>query len=635
MSGRQGEEASAQLQDATFGILLTLALGVILYFAREVLVPLALAILLSFALSPVVRALQKIGAPRSLAAVAALAMFMAALAVWVWFVSSQLSDLADRLPAYQHNIHDKIHGLADRFSSHGGKADGVSATIDDLLKEVTPAKEAGPPPQRVVVVDNSPISRISVLGSFATPILSPLAQFIIVLVFTVFLLAQQEDLRNRVIKLIGPNDIYRTTEAIDDAGRRVGRMLFAQVVMNSAFGIIIALSLWFIGVPNSALWGAIAALARFVPYIGVAVGTLPPLLVAFAFDPGWTSFLLTLGVFVVAESITGQVIEPIVYGHSSGLSPTAVVIAASVWAFLWGPIGLVLSTPLTTCLVVLGRHAPGMEFLETLLGNEPPLTAHETFYQRMLAGDPREAASQARSYLKRGAIADYYDEVALEALRRAHVDVGRGDLDEARLNALTQSTTQLVAWLGAAGEKGDRRALLQRFLRLIRRAGPKTALAEREALQDELLRSRRGVAVLYGDHPLDSIAAAMLTHALSRRGLPSRSVSKDEANVATVEQCASVGLVCLCYIEPLTVAHLRAAAVAARRRCPQAKVMICVWRDPSDDKFTGMERRLRADAIATGIGGAASAALRLLGVSSSAWALSSSLPGFGAKARAA
>ena len=343
-----------------------------------------------------------------------------------------------------------------------------------------------------------------------------------------------------------------------------------------------------------------------MPYIGVAVGTLPPLLVAFAFDPGWTSFLLTLGVFVVAESITGQVIEPIVYGHSSGLSPTAVVIAASVWAFLWGPIGLVLSTPLTTCLVVLGRHAPGMEFLETLLGNEPPLTAHETFYQRMLAGDPREAASQARSYLKRGAIADYYDEVALEALRRAHVDVGRGDLDEARLNALTQSTTQLVAWLGAAGEKGDRRALLQRFLRLIRRAGPKAALAEREALQDELLRSRRGVAVLYGDHPLDSIAAAMLTHALSRRGLPSRSVSKEEANVATVEQCASVGLVCLCYIEPLTVAHLRgrggrgAAAVSAGQGDD-----LRVAR-PQRRQVQGMERRLRADAIATGIGGAAS-----------------------------
>ena len=497
----------------------------------------------------------------------------------------------------------------------------MTATVQDMLKDMEPAKEPGAgAPQRVVVVDNSPLSRLSILGAFASPILSPFAQFLIVLVFTTFLLAQKEDLRNRLIKLIGPKDIYRTTEAIDDAGRRIGRMLFAQVVMNSSFGLLIALALWAIGVPNPALWGAIAALARFVPYIGVVIGVLPPLLVAFAFDPGWTSFLLTLALFVGAEGITGQVLEPIVYGHSSGLSPTAVVIAASVWAFLWGPIGLVLATPLTTCLVVLGRHAPGFAFLETLLGNEPPLSAHETFYQRMLAGDPREAAAQARPYLKRDAIADYYDEIAMEALRRAHIDVARGDLDDERLNALTQSTAKLVAWLGAGKAKG-------RWRRLAGGAAGGASPVEG--------RGSRGVAVLHDGRPLDAIAAAMLTHALSRRGLSSRSVSQEEANMATPEQCASVGLVCLCYIEPLTVAHLRAAAVAARRRCPQAKVMICVWRDPHDETFKGMERKLRCDAIATGVGAAATAALRLLGVSSAPWALAQA-PAFGPrKAKAA
>jgi predicted PurR-regulated permease PerM len=622
---------STGLTEAVQAVVLLLGLGAILMLAKEILVPLALATLLSFALSPVVRALQKVGLPRGLGAVMALALFMGAIFVCVWFVSGQMSDLAQQLPSYRHNIFDKIHALSLKFGGEG-KTSGLLAMLSDTAKEVSPA-EAGAAAQRVVVVDNSPFARITLLGAFASPVLSPVAQFFIVLIFTAFLLAQQKDLRNRVIKLIGSKDIYRTTEAIDDAGRRIGRMLFAQVVMNSSFGLLIALALWGIGVPNPALWGAIAALARFVPYIGVLVGVIPPLLVAFAFDPGWTAFLLTASVFAVAESITGQLIEPIVYGHSSGLSPTAVVVMTAIWAFLWGPIGLVLATPLTTCLVVLGRHSPRLAFLETLLGDTPPLTAQETFYQRMLAGDPREAAAQAKPYLKRDAIAEYYDDVALEALRRAHIDVVRGDLDEGRLEALTQSTARLVAWLGAYGARNGRwRAPLRRLASLVARGDSAAA----EAGQDGLLSERRGVAVLHGDHPLDPLAASMLTHALTRRGLPSRIVSAEEANMASSEDFASVGLVCLCYIEPLTVAHLRAAAMAARRRCPQAKILICVWREAGDETFVGWEKRLRCDAVATGVGAAGAAALRLLRVGATPWSFATlRAAAMGPRARAA
>ena len=590
------------LADAAQAVVLVLGLGAMLVLGKDILAPLALATLLSFALSPVVRALQKVGLPRGLGAVAALLLFMAAISVWVWFVSAQATDLAQQLPTYRHNIFDKIHGLTQRF---GGGSPGLASMVEETVKEVTPTETAGTAPQRVVVVDNSPFARITFLGAFASPVLSPIGQFFIVLIFTAFLLAQQEDLRNRIIKLIGSKDIYRTTEAIDDAGRRIGRMLFAQVVMNSSFGLFVALALWAIGVPNPALWGAIAGLARFVPYIGVLIGVIPPLLVAFAFSPGWTPFLLTGCVFVAAESITGQLIEPLVYGHSSGLSPMAVVVTTALWGFLWGPIGLVLAVPLTTCLVVLGRHTPRLAFIETLLGDAPPLTSQETFYQRMLAGDPREAARQAKPYLKRDAIADYYDDVALEALRRAHVDVARGDLDEGRLEALTQSTERLVAWLGAQGAG--------RWRRWLRRS------AATGAPQDELLNARRGVAVLHGDHPLDPLAASMLSHSLTRRGLSSRIVSAEAANMASSADYAAVGLVCLCYIEPMTVAHLRAAAMAARRRCPQAKVMICVWREPGDETFVGWEKRLRCDAVATGVGAAGAAALRLLGVGSAPW----------------
>jgi predicted PurR-regulated permease PerM len=611
---------SWRLVEAALWIGVLLGLGAILTLAKEVLVPLALATLLSFALSPIVRALQKIGAPRALGAVVALALFMGFIGVWVWFVSGQVTDLADKLPAYRHNIHEKFEGLTHRFSA-GGRSSGLLAMLDDALRDIAPAEGPGTEanaPQRVVVVDNSPFARISVWSSFASPVLSPIAQFFIVLVFTAFLLASREDLRNRLIKLIGPKDIYRTTQAIDDAGRRIGRMLFAQVVMNGTFGLIIALALWRIGVPNPALWGALAAIARFVPYLGVVIGVIPPLVVAFAFDPGWTPFLLTLALFAAAEGVTGQLIEPIVYGHSSGLSPTAVVLAASLWAYLWGAIGLVLATPLTTCLVVLGRHAPGLGFLEILLGDEAPLSAQEQFYQRMLAGDPREAAQQARAYIRRDAIADYYDEIALEALRRAQIDIARGDLDDGRLAALTKTTTQLVNRLGAAGGAERLRSLARRLGRL-RAGGRAAALAQ--AGQGELLRARRGVAVLHGKHPLDPLAAAMLTDSLIRRGLPSRIVSLDEARTATAAEYASVGLVCLCYIEPLTVAHLRAAAMEARRRCPQAKVLICIWRDPADVSFKGQERKLRCDAIVTGISAAGDAALALTGANATPWTL--------------
>jgi predicted PurR-regulated permease PerM len=560
--------------------------------------------LLSFAVSPVVRAAQNLGAPRALGAVGALVLFVGAIGLCVFFISGQVSDMVSQLPSYRHNIEEKVHAISQRFG--GGKSSGVSSMVEDALKEAAPVEPGTPAPQKVVVVDNSPMTRLSWIGSYASPVLSPLEQLVIVLVFTAFLLAQQEDLRNRLIKLIGAKDIYRTTEAIDDAGRRVGRTLFAQVILNSVFGVVIGGGLFLIGLPNPALWGAIAAVARFVPYIGVLIGVLPPLFVAFAVDPNWSIFFLTLTLFVVAEGVAGQVVEPLAFGHSSGLSPVAVVIAASVWAFLWGPIGLVLATPLTTCLVVLGRHAPGLAFLETLLGDEPPLAAHETFYQRMLAGDPREAAAQARPFLKRGEIADYYDAVALEALRRAHVDVSRGDLDDVRLQAMTTSMAQLVARLDAS-KSGRWSGLLRPFQRLRRGA------SNAEARQDALLRSRRGAAVLHGEHPLDAIAAAMLVHALTRRGLPSKAVTIEEAQAASAAERDAVALVCLCYIEPLTIAHLRGAVREARQKCPNAKVLVCLWRDPADDSLKDLERRIRCDALATGVGTAGVAALALVG----------------------
>ncbi len=425
------------------------------------------------------------------------------------------------------------------------------------------------------------------LGGYASPLLSPLGVFVVVLVFTGFLLAQREDLRNRLIKLIGPQDIYRTTEAIDDAGWRVGRMLLAQVLLNSLFGIVIGTGLWLFGVPHPSLWGAIAAIARFVPYIGVVIGLAPPLLVAFAFDPTWTSFLETLALFAVAEPVVGQVVEPILYGQSSGLSPVAIVISAAVWGFLWGPVGLVLATPLTICLVVLGHHAPRLAFLETMLGDEPPLKPHEMFYQRMLAGDPREALGQARQFLKERKLANYYDEIALEALRTAQADVLSGRLDERRLEIMIASMNRLVGWLSSGSQRHARGELSQDG-------------GERGA-----------VAVLHGGRPFDAIGASMLAQELGRYGIAAQAASLQDAEEAPREMIDGVELVCLCILEPIAPAPLRALVRAIRHRSAPAKVLLCLWRGEGELAAEDLAAHYSIYGVAPSLTSAVAAAVRL------------------------
>ena len=238
------------------------------------------------------------------------------------------------------------------------------------------------------------------LQQFAVPLLQPFATAGIVLVFVIFFLLQREDLRDRFIRLAGAGDLRRTTVAMDDAASRLSRYLLTQTAINTSFGVLVGTGLWFIGVPHPVLWGILGMLLRFVPYIGPVIAAALPAIVAFAVDPGWAMLLWAVALFLVVELAIGQVIEPWLYGHSTGLSGIAVVVAAAFWTLLWGPVGLLLSTPLTMCLVVLGRHVERLQFLEVLLGDQPALAPEEAFYQRMLAGDPDEAAHQAEEFLK-------------------------------------------------------------------------------------------------------------------------------------------------------------------------------------------------------------------------------------------
>ena len=265
-----------------------------------------------------------------------------------------------------------------------------------------------------------------------------------VFIFVIFILFQRQDLRNRLVRLAGTQDLQRTTAALDDAGTRLSRLFLMQLALNAAFGLVIGVGLWLIGVPSAPLWGLLAMVLRFVPYVGALIAAIFPLLLAAAVDPGWTMVLWTALLFIVVEPLVGHVVEPMLFGHSAGLSPVAVVVAATFWTWLWGPIGLILATPLTICLVVLGRHVDRLKFLEVMLGDQPALTPPELIYQRMLAGDPVEASEQARLFLREKPLIAYYDEILLEGLKLAQADVERNRLDEDSMRRIRDAVAEIV-----------------------------------------------------------------------------------------------------------------------------------------------------------------------------------------------
>src|SRR5579875_3697103 len=304
----------------------------------------------------------------------------------------------------------------------------------------------GVPRQTPLPVEIRPAAStpFQIIREIAGPLLQPLATAGIVVVFVIFFLLQREDLRDRFIRLAGAQDLQRTTQGLDDAGRRLSRYLLTQTAINTGVGALVGTGLWLIGVPNPALWGILTMLLRFVPYVGPIIAAAFPAMLAFAVAPGWSMMFWVIGLFLAVELVTGYVIEPWLYGHSTGLSGVAVLVAAAFWTLLWGPVGLLLSTPLTMCLVVLGRHVEHLRFLEVLLGDRPALAPEESFYQRILADDPDEAASQAEAFLKDKPLSVYYDEVAIRGLALAQLDVNRGVLDHARRVRIKQAVDWVI-----------------------------------------------------------------------------------------------------------------------------------------------------------------------------------------------
>ena len=408
-----------------------------LYYGQELLIPLALATLLAFVLAPACRVLQRARLPRVAAVMLAVGLAFAAIGALGTVVARQAASLGTQIPAYEAVMLQKWRSLTQGPG-------WVAHLIGGVLPVVKPAVPGHPAADVIGPVGSS---ALSVVRSLAQPVLGSLATAGVVLVFTIFILLYDEDLRDRMVRLVGRRDLHRTIFAMNDAAGRLSRYFLFQLVLNGSFGLLIGASLTVAGLPGAVLWGILAAMMRFVPFIGTFVALAPPLILAIAVSPGWTLAIVVLLLFVVSELIMGQVIEPLIYGHSTGLSPIAVIVATAFWALLWGPVGLLLATPLTVCLVVVGRHVEQLSFFDVLFGDTPPLTPDETFYQRALEGKADVLLAGARRYIAANSISDYYDRVALSGLALAQGDRARDSLAFERLESVHAQIEVLLAGL--------------------------------------------------------------------------------------------------------------------------------------------------------------------------------------------
>src|SRR6202521_154283 len=429
-------------------------LGIVtaLYFGRALFIPLAVAILLTFVLAPLVRFLRRWRLGRVPSVIVGVALAFTLIFGFGVVLGQQLTQVADRLPQYQLNIQQKIKTVRDS-ATQGKTIQAVADFLKILNREIESkndpaARTVGAPEQETkaipVEIHEPPLTPVQVIHHVLDPLLDPLTTAAVIVIFVIFFLLQREDLRDRLIKLAGSHDLRRTTEAINDTARRLSRYFLAQTWLNATFGFIVGAGLALIGVPNPVLWGIVATILRFVPYVGAFIAAAFPIASSVAVDPGWTMMVSTVALFLVVEPLIGQVVEPLVYGLSTGISPVAVVISATFWTWLWGPIGLLLSTPLAVCLGVLGRHIEWLHFVDVMIGDDPPLTPPQSFYQRALAGDYSETVAQAEHFLERAPLIRYYDDVVLQALLLAQIDARHGTLDEQHVAQINEVVRGLL-----------------------------------------------------------------------------------------------------------------------------------------------------------------------------------------------
>jgi predicted PurR-regulated permease PerM len=561
-------------------LLATLGIVAALYFAKTVFVPIAVAVLLTFVLAPPFRVLRGWGLPRSIAAPIVVALAFIFLLAVASILGQQLTQLAERLPQYEFTITQKIQKLRDSMPG-GGTFQRVSRFLSEVNQQIS-GKQSEPPaastsnqpkPAPVEIVQ-PPAPPTEVIRRLAEPLLDPMTTFGLIVLFVLFFLLERETLRDRMIRLAGSHDLGRTTEAINDAARRLSRYFLAQTGLNALFGTLVAVGLTVIGVPNPILWGILGMLLRFVPYIGAWIAAALPIAISFAVDPGWSMTLWTVALFIVVEPIIGQVLEPLLYGRSAGVTPVAVIVSATFWTWLWGPIGLLLSTPLTVCLGVLGRHIESLEFLGIMIGDEPPLTPAQSFYQRTLSGSTNEAIDELEQCLKQGKhLIACYQDIVLEALLLASIDRRRGVLDDENVEQINEVVRSLLAEFAEYEEPSSAKPQPSEVSGQAQRE--RTRAASAPCGPDD-----RPVLCVSGPGPFDHTAALILAQLLESTSIHVRLETDVRISPLNVVQLATAGVrvVCLSYLHlGDSPAHVRYSIRRVRRRMPSATIVACLF----------------------------------------------------------
>jgi predicted PurR-regulated permease PerM len=603
-----------------------------LWAGFDVLLPLAFAALLAFVLTPPLIALRRLHVPRALGVALLVTTAFALIAGLGWLMSQQVTELARDLPAYETTLSNKITSVR-RSTTNSILLRRMAGLVHRLQADLAPgdddntaAADQTPHPRPVPVkVTGARSNILDLYQDIVGTLLPPLAIVCIVFIFLIFILMQREDLRDRAIRLLGTSDLQRSTAAMNDAARRLSRYFLRQTLLNTLYGIFIAFGLWMIGLPTPVVWGALATIMRFVPYFGSYIAAAFPLLLAAAVEPGWHMFLLTLALYLISEPIMGQLIEPLVYGRGTGLSPTAVVVSTIFWTWLWGPAGLILATPITLCLMVLGRHVDGLHFFEVLLGDEPPLSPAQSFYQRALTGDAAEATYQAELCLKDQSLQSYLDEVAMKALELAETDAERGTLEAGEIERIGGTVQEVIdnlahfaprRWFSqfrraSADSHADDEAEESGLAQLLAfeesdEAPSGVAVVDSDSLPADW-RIDAPVLCIGGRNALDAAAACMLAELLNKRGLGAKSLGPEAIrsdHLASLAQ-ASAKIVCLSYVGlGGSPAHIRYLNMRLRHILPKGCIILVGnWLRDADDGATSEFRAAAgADAYVNSLG---------------------------------
>ena len=571
----------------------------ILYSAQSIFIPVALAAFLTFLLSPVVTWLKQRGIGRTPAVI--MTVFLAAFVLGTagWLVTTQISGLLRELPKYSQNVKDKVKSFkkvaagSSQLSKMIGEinhelgsepASKSNADIDEAGDDELQNKKAQP--TAVFIEAQSPVwlSRIS---SFLAPLMEYLGELALAIILVIFMLQKREELRNRLIRLMGRGRIATATKFVDEAGQRISRFLLMQAMVNGTFGLVLAGGLLLIGVKYALLWGFLAAMLRYLPYIGAYLAAVFPISLGLAMFDGWGTVFMVAGLFVVLELIAANFVEPWLYGQSMGVSEIALLVAAAFWAVLWGPIGLVLSSPLTVCLVMLGRYVPQLEFLAVLLGDEPALDPSVSFYQRLLARDQDEAEDLVLEHVKTGSAEQVYDDMLIPTLKAAKLSYGRGDIGEADEQYVFRSIREIVEDLG------DRR--------ITDNDGEKDA-SEDEAIGQEQQPEAVRILGCPAHDGADQAALEMLQNLLDPARWNLELVAPDTLTAELLDLVAEKkpALVCIAATPPGGLAHTRYLCKRLRARFPELRILVCRWGPRgSTPSGPGQLEEAGADSIAT------------------------------------